>query len=760
MNNSIHVRDQVSAHDLLWDFVPRSFFEGFMLGNGDLGAVLWFEGDRMVLSLDKADVWERRADQGLEPGMNFRKALRQVREGSFDPRSRLFDRTRPPDRVYGNKLPVGRAEWQLSSPPIGLQGKLSLYDAALRVEVYFEEGALTVWGYLHACENRICLEMETSGGVRMPTCQVRAQCLDEPGQKILKAWGYPAPEYGSKGEDRYAAQVFSGDEKYVIYARSQKTPGDRVRCDLTVVTGRAGEDLAREAAAFLSRRVAFEEHAAWWAAFWSRSQLSVPDPALERLWYIEMYKLGCNARQDGYPVTIMGVWNPDTRIPPCYGDLHHNLETEMNTWPVFASNHLELAAPLYELLVRELPRFEENCRTFFGWDGAYIPANMDICGQGVGFLWFPWNLQVGVGAWLAQHFWLHYLYSGDRVFLRDRAWPFMEAVGRFWLGFLEEDEDGLLHVPWSYSPEYDDILRKGRDSAFDLSLARYLFTLLIEAAGRLGVDPQAVEPHRRALERLAPLPVDETGIQVYAGKPLAYSHRHFSHLMAIHPLGFLNVEGSAEDRALIDRSLAHLRRIGTGHWAGWSFPWAALIACRAGRAGMAHAMLRFYTDHVILPNTFQVSVDWKGTGFYTAEHGLINTLEAGAGAATAVMEMLLQSWGGKIRVFPCVLQGSASFTSLRAEGAFLVSASCRAGAVAWVRIVSEVGNRCVVRNPWGRVAVTLRRLNDGTFLSLEGPELAFETEKGGIYEITGPASGSGRQRAKDEGRFTGLPRWN
>ena len=490
------------------------------------------------------------------------------------------------------------------------------------------------------------------------------------------------------------------------------------------------------------------------------SQVAIPDPALERLWYMEMYKLGCNARPDKYPISIMGVWNPDTRIPPCYGDLHHNLETQMHYWPVFAANRLELAMPLYELLVRELPRFEANCRTFFGWDGAYLPANMDIHGQGVGFLWFPWNLQVGVGAWLAQHFWLHYLYAGDREFLREKAWPFMEAVGRFWLGFLEADEEGTLHVPWSYSPEYDDIVRKGRDSAFDLSLVRYLFTIILEAAERLGLDAGATGPYRQALEKLSPLPVDETGIQVYAGRPLACSHRHFSHLMAIHPLGFLNVEGSQKDRELIDRSLAHLRQIGTGNWSGWSFAWMALIACRVRRAGTARAMLRFYTDQVVLHNTLQVSVDWRKTGFYTAEHGFINTLEAGTGAAAAITEMLLQSWGGRIRLFPCLPEDwqTASFSTLRAEGAFLVSAARRDGRVEWIRIASEAGNRCVVQNPWGTAEALLRNLRAGTCTALSGEELVFPTESEGEYELTGPPS-AGPSRTERQ-RFAGLPRWD
>ena len=99
-DNIVDIRDRVARHDLRYDVVPFTYFEGFIFGNGDLGAVLWFEEDRMVLSLDKADVWERRADQSLEPGMDYRTALQQVRDGSFDPNCRVFDPVRPPTE-YG-----------------------------------------------------------------------------------------------------------------------------------------------------------------------------------------------------------------------------------------------------------------------------------------------------------------------------------------------------------------------------------------------------------------------------------------------------------------------------------------------------------------------------------------------------------------------------------------------------------------------------------------------------------------------------------
>ena len=406
-DNIADIRDRVARHDLRYDAVPFTYFEGFILGNGDLGAVLWFEEDRMVLSLDKADVWERRADQSLEPGMDYRTALQQARDGSFDPNCRVFDPVRPPDRVWGNKLPIGRVEWSLGQMPIALEGKIALYEAAFSLELQLEQGALTVWGYLHTCENIVEIEMEAHGKIPLPACSV-ARRLDERSEEIMQIWDYPETEYGGEGTDRYLVQGYSGDEEYAVFVRQCHVASNRARCAVTVIRGAAGDALPTRAAAAVEawqgRDDRFDEHLAWWARFWTRSHLRVPDAALERLWYAEMYKLGCNAREDKYPVTIMGVWNPDTRIPPCYGDLHHNLETEMNYWPIFAANRLELAMPLYDLLVDQLPRFEENCRTFFGWSGAYLPANMDIYGQGVGFMWFPWNLQVGVGAWLAQHF--------------------------------------------------------------------------------------------------------------------------------------------------------------------------------------------------------------------------------------------------------------------------------------------------------------------------------------------------------------------
>ena len=235
----VDIRDRVARHDLRYDAVPFTYFEGFILGNGDLGAVLWFEEDRMVLSLDKADVWERRADQSLEPGMDYRTALQQARDGSFDPSCRVFDPVRPPDRVWGNKLPIGRVEWPLGQTPTALEGKIALYEAAFSLELQLEQGALTVWGYLHACENIVEIEVEAHGRIPLPACSV-ARRLDERSEEIMKIWDYPETEYGGEGTDRYLVQGYSGDEEYAVFVRQCHVASNRARCAVTVVRGAAG----------------------------------------------------------------------------------------------------------------------------------------------------------------------------------------------------------------------------------------------------------------------------------------------------------------------------------------------------------------------------------------------------------------------------------------------------------------------------------------------------------------------------------------
>ncbi|MFH1716694.1 MAG: glycoside hydrolase family 95-like protein, partial [Planctomycetota bacterium] len=183
--------------------------------------------------------------------------------------------------------------------------------------------------------------------------------------------------------------------------------------------------------------------------------------------------------------------------------------------------------------------------------------------------------------------------------------------------------------------------------------------------------------------------------------PLKASHRHFSHLMAIHPLGLVCWENGPEDRAIIRASLADLDEKGTSQWTGYSFSWLANIAARARDGEKAEEALEIFSTAFCLRSSFHCNGDQSGTGYSNFRYRPF-TLEGNFAAAAGLQEMLLQSYSGDIRVFPAIPAAwkDVSFTTLRAEGAFLVSAERREGQTRRVTIVAEKGGTCRLENPF------------------------------------------------------------
>jgi alpha-L-fucosidase 2 len=176
--------------------------------------------------------------------------------------------------------------------------------------------------------------------------------------------------------------------------------------------------------------------------------------------------------------------------------------------------------------------------------------------------------------------------------------------------------------------------------------------------------------------------------------------------MAIYPLGFLNVEGSDRDKQIIRESLLQIDQLGTGYWCGYSFTWMACLAARIGESGRVLSMLDLYLRGFISRNGFHLNGDYKNLGLSRFKYRPF-TLEGNFAAAQAVHEMLLQSWGGTIRIFPTVVEDwqDVAFSGLRAEGAFLVSAQRENGCTVRVRIETERDNLLKLKNPFGRCPV-------------------------------------------------------
>jgi hypothetical protein len=195
------------------------------------------------------------------------------------------------------------------------------------------------------------------------------------------------------------------------------------------------------------------------------------------------------------------------------------------------------------------------------------------------------------------------------------------------------------------------------------------------------------------------------GLLVAPNYPLPASHRHFSHLMAIHPLGLIDWEQGEDARRTIRASLKELREKGTDYWCGYSYSWLGNMAARARDGAAAEKALEIFATAFCLRNSFHVNGDQLKKGYSKFTYRPF-TLEGNFAMPAALQEMLLQSHSGKVILFPAVPDTwkDAEFRTLRADGAFLISAVRRAGKVTRVEILSEKGGdlRLVAPNE-GRV---------------------------------------------------------
>jgi alpha-L-fucosidase 2 len=326
--------------------------------------------------------------------------------------------------------------------------------------------------------------------------------------------------------------------------------------------------------------------------------------------------------------------------------------------------------------------------------------------------------------WALHNYWLHYRHTMDDAMLRTRLLPLLRRSMSFYLHLLVKGDDGKLHLPRGMSPEYDN-RADHTDTAIDIALLRWGLATILDSNRRLGEkDPREAE-WRRTLDQLAPHPVDANGLRVAADTAYTSSHRHYSHLFAIFPLYVLRWDEPA-DRDLITRSFDHWMSL-PERFRGYSWTGAASIAASIDRPDDAvkHLVrLLEAPEYPILPNTM-----------YRESGPVIETPLSGA---SALHDLLLQSWGGTLRVFPGV--GSAwkdvVFHGLRAQGAFLVSAARKGGKTRFVRIESLAGEPCriipgidsfrteprvpVKRLPGGVVELGLRR-GQAVVLVPDGP---------------------------------------
>ncbi len=455
----------------------------------------------------------------------------------------------------------------------------------------------------------------------------------------------------------------------------------------------------------------------------------MPTESVESLWYAELSKLGAAVRSDGPPLGLQGPWSPDGRMPPWGGDLHHNVNTQFSYSAMEVTNHADLASSLHRYVERSMPVWKDLARDVFGRDGVFVPSATDDDGR-CRYEWATVNLALSSGPWLGHVLHTHWAHTGDDDFRTRLLDPFLHGVAEPVLAQLEAGDDGRLHLPRGYSPELvpTGCSPWGPDPSCDLALIAWLLDALIELDTIAGRDTTRWSD---LADRLAPLPVDAGfgviggvlvgragGIRVRADAALERSHRHHSHLMAIHPLRRMTADHpDSTVRATVAASLQQLMLSGPGEWVGFSVPWAASIATLAGQPDVALGHLRDYAERWVGASTFhvqrsvrgEVPTIWNELGDLLGGDAL--SLEAGVAFVAAVVDLLVQDHDHVVRIAPKLPAAwpDVAFAGLRAAGGWEIAARVHAHELVAIRVLAHRAGELVLRFPASTGPIEVRR---------------------------------------------------
>jgi len=648
--------------------------EAIPLGNGLLGGLLWGAGNELRLSLDRGDLWDLRQHPiYARPEFNYATVVAHAQSGRTDALNKEFAHPSDfPTKLPGARLVVTLAtEFQARAFHLDLQRALGSVDfGPAQAECFFSESS-------------------PAALLLLPDPAARFDLVPN---AAVKKIGYAIASVIRTDREITLVQDAAEGFRYVIHVASQVAAG-RTLLAIAITTNRETADpvaLARQHANEALERgyaAARAAHVQRWERFWRTSSVSLPDAALQQHYNLVQYFYGASSRRGAPPIPLQGLWTADAGIlPPWRGDYHHNLNTQLTYWAYLASGRFDQGLSFLDFMWDLKPRHEQFARDFFGVkQGTIVPGVMALDGRAMGS-WFPYTLSPTMGAWVAQSFYWHWRYEMNPRFLADRAYPYCAAIGEALVELMKPDaRTGLLKLPLSSSPEIHNNTQRAwltPHSNFDHALLQWLFLANAEMATALSRKSEA-ERWRSLHARLGSLAVSDTGVLLVApDEALTASHRHHSQLMAIHPLGLLHPENSADNRRIVDATMADIDRIGTSAWTGYSFSWMAALRARVGRGDEALRFLSDYREHTTSRNGFHLNAVITGSTI-SNYRGRAFTLEGNFAAGQAVHEMLLQGWGDRLRLFPALPSTwrEASFHDLRAEGGFVVSGEVRDGRV-------------------------------------------------------------------------------
>jgi alpha-L-fucosidase 2 len=406
------------------------------------------------------------------------------------------------------------------------------------------------------------------------------------------------------------------------------------------------------------------------------------------------YLLISSSQPGGQPANLQGIWNDSTS--PSWGSKYTiNINTEMNYWPAEKTNLFEMAEPLTQMLKELAETGKQTASSMYGAKGWVAHHNTDIW-RVTGPVDFAASGMWPMGsAWLSQHLWDHYLYTGDKAYL-ESVYPVLKSACDFYQDFLvEEPTHKWLVVSPSVSPENTPAGKSPiqAGTTMDNQLIFDLFTKTIKAANLLGKDADMVTKLQAMLDKLPPMQVGKWGQLQEWMQDMdneTDQHRHVSHLYGLYPSNQISPYATPQLLDAAKTSLLHRGDASTGWSMGWKVNWWARFLDGNHALKLIRDQLTPQSGSAggTYPNLFDAHPPFQIDGNF--------------GCTSGITEMLLQSQDGVVHYLPALPDDWASaggVHGIRAYGGFETDFTWKTGQVDKIVIRSSLGGNCRIRVP-------------------------------------------------------------
>lgn len=476
-----------------------------------------------------------------------------------------------------------------------------------------------------------------------------------------------------------------------------------------------------------------DDKTAWWKDMWTRSYVETNDELLNRHYLSSIYLLA-SAYNEHSPVSggMYGVWNMDDKMM-YHGDIHLNYNSQAGFYSAFSANRPEIVLPFYKTIELLIPEGKRRAKEEMGvmhpsWEGKSCRGLLFPVGAlGIGVFYnYYWQQTMNAPFNVPLFSW-YYEYTGDMDFLRDKAYPYIRLCGDFYEDYMQKE---------AYGDSYRyTITTGGHENSWDLNppsdlaFVEQTFSLLLKYSKLLGIDKDRrkkwndILSHLPEYKVIMPTKTPNQGLPVYAKNEAGWDWpSHAIQMHCAYPCEVLNLHSDSTALQIARNTLYYYQVSQKGFTETMNELGLSAFVMGA-RVGM---------DPDILVDNMKALIKTAKPNFLIIDghHCTEKTT-----VIETVNSMMLQTVEDVMYLFPCWTNTPASFTRLRAKGAFLVSAGYDGATVSRLEIFSENGGQCKLSTPWKGKDIRITENGKAVSVKRQNDVYSFKTKKGSTYLI-------------------------